>query len=452
MTSPLVADRPSLGDARPWSFPVVERHDAGDLTVWTSHLPGQQVITVKVWIDAPVTAEPAAMAGIGMITSWALDEGAAGRDANDLAAYKDRLGAGLGTGVSSRGTALGVDAPAAGIADACGLLRDVLAEPWFPADEVVRLVRQRGDSLAQEQARIPGRAALELKAQLFADGDRMQLPGGGTHETLQSIDREAVVAHHATALLGQVVHVVIAGDLSLLDIDPVALVAERLDGLGGGVMVDREPSVFAGQRRLVVVDRPGAVQTGIEITRPGDDRRAPDWAAQRVASHVLGGTLTSRLDAVLREEKGFTYGSRSALTSMRRGGWQRLVAGSFETPTTPEALADIVRLVNELRTDGAREDETTESVRYLAGVQPLRYQTAGGVADEILRNLADGFDPTYTDTEHEALTKVTTDEVSAAAAQHLRFDDAVTVLVGDAASFRDAAAEVFDMDVTEVPG
>lgn len=165
-----VVDRPDLGPPRPWSFPSVSRHDvAPGTTVWTCDMPGQQLITVKVLLDAPVEVEPLELAGVGTITAWSLDEGAAGRDANDLAAVLDRLGASLSTNVNSRGTAVGVDAPPSAIADAAAVLRDVLVEPWFPEGEVRRLVRQRRDSIAQELARVPGRASVETRRRLFPD-------------------------------------------------------------------------------------------------------------------------------------------------------------------------------------------------------------------------------------------------------------------------------------------
>lgn len=437
-----VADRPLLGPPRSWSFPAVERHDvAPGLTVWACDIPGQPLVSVKVLLDAPVEVEPLEIAGVGTITAWALDEGAAERDANDLAAALDRLGAELSTSVNSRGTAVTVDAAPDRIRDATGLLRDVLVEPWFPSDEVARLARQRRDSLAQERARVPGRAGLETRQRLFAPTSRFALPSGGSEDTVARIDRDAVVAHHAERLLPSNVHVVVAGDLVGTGVDPVALVADRLDGVGGGApTTPPDPDIVPGPL-VVAVDRPGAVQTGIEVTRRGVDRHAEDWGALRVATHVLGGTLTSRLDTVLREEKGFTYGSRSSLTTLRRGGWIRLVAGSFDTPTTAEAMADVRRIVGGLQSSGALQSEVEDAVRYLAGVQPLKYPTAGAVAGEVLRNLADGFEPTHTDVEHRALTEVTTDEASAAAARHLTLDDAVVVLVGDVAQFRDGVEE-----------
>src|ERR1700744_3010747 len=63
--------------------------------------------------------------------------------------------------------------------------------------------------------------------------------------------------------------------------------------------------------RVVLVDRPGAVQTQLLIGRIGPDRHDRVWPALVLGTYCLGGTLTSRLDRVLREQKGYTYGVRA---------------------------------------------------------------------------------------------------------------------------------------------
>lgn len=444
--SVVVSQRPTLGAPRAWTFPPVDDVDVPHGRLVTCNLPGQALLTVSVAFAAPVDLEPLPLAGVGTIAAWSLDEGAGSRDANELAAAMDRLGASLSTHVNSRGVTVTVDAPPAGIEDATRLLHELVTEPHFPDEEVRRLVRQRRDSIQQEWARIPGRAAIETRRRLFRDGSRFAVANAGDDTTMAAVDREAVVAHHHDRVLPATATAVVAGDLGLLTPEAMASIVDHVGAFSG---VDDAPvgdPGLVGERRLVVVDRPGAVQTGIEVTRPGVDRHADDWVALRVAAHVLGGALTSRLDMVLREEKGFTYGARSALTTLRRKGWIRLVAGSFEAPSTAEAVADVVRIVDGLRDDGPTDTEVVAAVQYLGGIQPLKFQRAGQVAGEIQRNLADGFDATHTDREHEALVGVSLREVATAAATHLTTDDAVFVVVGDADQVAGPVADVLGLD------
>ena len=73
-------------------------------------------------------------------------------------------------------------------------------------------------------------------------------------------------------------------------------------------------------RRALLVDRPGAVQADVRLGGFGIDRLDPRWSAISVASYAMGGAFLSRLNAVLREEKGYTYGVRMNFGPLRTGG------------------------------------------------------------------------------------------------------------------------------------
>jgi predicted Zn-dependent peptidase len=104
---------------------------------------------------------------------------------------------------------------------------------------------------------------------------------------------------------------VVVGDLTGIDLD--AVLAGTLGGWTGDAAGPvHVPPVTAGDTgRVVIVDRPGAVQTQLLIGRTGPDRHDQVWPALLLGTYCLGGTLTSRLDRVLREEKGYTYGVRA---------------------------------------------------------------------------------------------------------------------------------------------
>jgi predicted Zn-dependent peptidase len=198
---------------------------------------------------------------------------------------------------------------------------------------------------------------------------------------------------------------------------------------------------------VVVVDKPGAVQTQLLVSRIGPDRRAHDWTAARIASYVLGGTLTSRLDMVLREDKGFTYGIRSRMTTYRRGGIVQLANGSVDTPTTGEAVGLALDIVRRLADEGPTYQEVEAAVDYLVGVRPLALETPRALVSEVARNLGDDLAPSHTDTELSEMRALTVDEVAEAAATHLRTDDCTVIAVGDAEAIANELAALGHAEV-----
>ena len=113
----------------------------------------------------------------------------------------------------------------------------------------------------------------------------------------------------------------------------------------------------------------------------GIDRSDPRWPDLHVATHALGGAFLSRLNRVLREEKGFTYGVHLANSPMRDGGLLA-VAGSFRTEVVVEAV-DLARELLDVTSSPITATEVADAVTYTNGVAPLRYSTASGVTDRI---------------------------------------------------------------------
>lgn len=432
MTTATVQPRPVLGDPVDWSLPDLATTRLGPgLTLHQLHLPGRGLVAVDLRFDAPITLDPPGLEGLALLTSRGLDEGTARHDGNDFAAALDRVGAEWHTGAGTAGLRVSMDVPAAHLAEALDLLAEGVTEPVFPAREVERLVSQRLDAIRQQLARADHRIGI-VEREVMVDGHRCAVPNGGTLDTVAAIDRDRTAGFHADHVLGGPTTLVVAGDLSGIDVEEIAT-RRLVDFLHADRPAhDPEPLPVLAGPRVVVVDKPGAVQTQLLLSGPGPDRRSDDWAAARIAAYVLGGTLTSRLDMVLREDKGYTYGVRSRLSTYRRGGIAQLANGSVDTPNTGDAVRLALEIIGTLADEGPTRAERDAAVDYLVGVRPLALETPRALASEVSRNLGDDLPPTHTDTELELLRGVTVDAVAAAAATHLRPDDCTVVVVGDA--------------------
>jgi predicted Zn-dependent peptidase len=226
---------------------------------------------------------------------------------------------------------------------------------------------------------------------------------------------------------------VLAGDFAE---DPIA-VAERC--LGSWQNEDQhqvsiqEPT--PGRRRTLLIDRPGAVQADVRFGSFGIDRLDPRWAAISVASYAMGGAFLSRLNAVLREEKGYTYGVRMNFGPLRTGG-SFSVQGSFRTEVLVDALAATRDLI---KVDAApfTSQEVNDAVAFFTGVSPLRYATADGVADQAATQVLAGLPDDYVDRSLALLRSVTPEAATEAYRSVVHPDDLTLVVVGDAERLAD---------------
>ncbi|MBO8190080.1 M16 family metallopeptidase [Streptomyces spirodelae] len=452
--------QPPSGTPKPWAFPTPERGTmANGLTVLRCHRPGQKVVAVEVNLEAPLDAEPEGLDGVATIMARALSEGTDKHTAEEFAAELERCGATLDANADYPGVRVSLEVPASRLPKALGLLADALRAPAFPDSEIERLVANRLDEIPHELANPARRAAKELSRELFPAESRMSRPRQGTEETVRRIDAAAVRAFYEAHVRPATATVVVVGDLEGIEGGVEAALDESLGGWTGAAVASSPMSPITADDtgRVVIVDRPGAVQTQLLIGRVGPDRHDRVWPAQLLGVYCLGGTLTSRLDRVLREEKGYTYGVRAfgqVLRSTADGGGAALLAisGSVATDVTGPALDDLWQVLRKLAAEGLTDDERDVAVRNLVGVAPLRYETAaavaGTLADQVEQYLPDDFQARL----YAQLAETGTVEATAAAVSALPADRLVTVLVGDASQIADSVRELGIGDVKVVSG
>ncbi|WP_062214415.1 pitrilysin family protein [Streptomyces sp. NBRC 109706] len=440
--------QPVAGQAKPWAFPAPERGTLPNgLTVLHSHRPGQRVIAVEINLTAPLDAEPEGLEGVATIMARGLSEGTDRHTAEEFAAELERCGATLDAYADHAGIRVSLEVPASRLDGALRLLADALRAPAFPEHEIERLVANRLDEIPHELANPARRAAMTLSATLFDAGSRFSRPRQGTAESVRGIGAKDVRDFYAAHIRPAAATAVVVGDLTGIDLD--AVLGETLGAWTGAsaASVDWAPAQVWEESRVVIVHRPDAVQTQLLIGRIGPDRHDPVWPAHRLGVYCLGGTITSRLDRVLREEKGYTYGIRASshvLRSSARGDGMSLlgIRGSVATDVTGPALADLWQVLRTLAEEGLTDEERDTAVQFLVGVAPLSFETASAVAGALADQVEEGLPDDYQAKLYARLAETGTVEATAAVVRAFPPDGLVTVLVGDAKKIADPVREL----------
>jgi predicted Zn-dependent peptidase len=267
-----------------------------------------------------------------------------------------------------------------------------------------------------------------------------------------AVSREDIVSFHARHVAPAHATLVVAGDQVGIDV-----VAEVDRALGAWAtpngFVEPGPwqpaSIAEDRARVVVIDRPGSVQTEILIGCPGPDRHVEGgWAPYPVLGFVVGGSPTARIDAVLREEKGYTYGIRSGFRPRRKGGLF-FTSGSVRADVTVESVDLLIDILDTAR-DGFTPEETRRGADFIAKTAPGRFATADAIADEAVGLVYDGLTTEFTTALNAEIRDIDHERLGTA---YRRFVDGrwTVVLVGDAARFVDGVRALGRGDVTVLP-
>lgn len=439
----LVAERPSPGPPRPWSFPKFERHEVAGGRVITCHLPGKPLAVISLVADAGAVTEPAGKEGVAEIVVRALSEGAGPYDAYGFAVAGERLGATWRYQTDWDSLRCGFEVPVAELTGAAELLAAAVREPHLDEPSLIRVRDERVDEIRLDQSQPGPRASAAFGAAIWDDSCRYSLPDGGTAETVGALNPDDVRAFHGSRLRPDAVTLVIAGDLDTVDADAAARAV--FAGWVGGPASAPTPAPVASKprgegSRVIVVDRPGSVQSMLYAGHDAPNRRTPDYVPMTTMALVLGGMFNSRLNYRLREDKGYSYGAFGSFDTRRDAGIFS-ARSAVQTEVTAPALAAAVAEIRTMHESGATEAELEQARSYRAGVFPINFAgpgaVAAGLSDLVVYDLADD----HYDRLRQDVLDVELDAVNAAASSRLRPDDLIAVVVGDASAVVDELRE-----------
>lgn len=451
MSTPTVP-RPEVAPPEKWAFPLPDESvtDNG-IRLLSYAVPGQYVISLRLVVPLSLADEPVDREGVAAMTARLLDEGTARHTSDEFAELMERTGMVLGASVTDGALSVDVDVPQRFLPAALDLLRQALAEPIFPEAEVRRILRSRLAEIEQERASAPHRGARELTANLWASTERASRPTAGTPQSITAMNRDDIIAFHRAHVGPQGATLVIAGDLGDVDVPQVVST-----GLGAWINADhvpatpaRPPVAAGGATRIVLVDRPGSVQSELSVATPGPDRSVETgWDPFPVLSFIVGGSPSARVDAVLREDKGYTYGIRASFRPRARGG-SFITAGSVRADATVDALRLLVGILAEART-GFSDKEIRAGVDYVVQTAPGRYATADAVADEASALAIEGLPLDFQTTTLTRMGALDNERLTAAYSNVVT-GEWVIIVVGDAAALREGIEGLELGPVTVVP-
>ena len=186
--------------------------------------------------------------------------------------------------------------------------------------------------------------------------------------------------------------------------------------------------------RIVLYDRPNSPQSVILGARLlGVSGRTPDQEPLELANEVLGQDFLSRLNADLREDKGWSYGV-SSFVRQPLGERSLLVLAPVETPRTGAAIAAILADMKALASDRPVTPEEVQRVTEgnVRGL-PNRYESNAQVLDAIVLNQRLGRSDDYTATLPARLGAVGAEALNQAARRYFHPEGLSFIVVGDAA-------------------
>jgi len=392
----------------------------------------QPAVTIRLLTAAGAAQDPPARRGTAELVAHLLDQGTTTRPARQIAEQIDFIGGVLDTGSGTDLTYVNAVVMKDSFALGMDLVADIVRNPAFLPEEIERQ-RERALSSLQVSAQDPSYVASMLFDRLVYGFHPYGLPGSGTPETLASITQDDLRRFHRQYFVPNNMILAIVGDVTGED---AFAQAERVFGNWARSEVPRWTPIEPPPptRRLIVVDKPDAVQTEIRVGQLAIPRRHADYLAWDLAVKILGGEGANRLHRVLRSERGLTYGAEAFSRAMKQAG-SVVAETSTRTETTGEALRLTVEEFARLQRQRVFVRELADAQAYLAGSFPLTIETPNDIATIVLNAMFYELPLEEISTFRERVLAITPDDIQRVARQYIKPDRLSIVLVGNAQAF-----------------
>ncbi len=423
--------RPQPGRAAPFALP--ELHSlALDNGLRATFVEAGTVPSISLRLVLRVGAIDAGSATwLERLLAEYLREGAGDLDSVALARAVAGLGGRLSVSSDADTTSLSMTVLAEYADEAVALLADVAAQPLLPLSELERLQSDLERDLDVARAEPSALATDLFQRALYADHPYGPiLPAG----ELGRLDLAAVQALYDGNVGPSRAHLLASGQL---DAERLAAAVQASFGGWSADAPDSAPAVEAASERLIhAIDRPGAEQSTVMLGLPVISPTHADYVAFVVTNALLGGAFNSRITRNIREDKGYTYSPRSAITAHRYATHWAQVA-DVTTDVTGASIAEIVAEIDRLRAEPVPVDELAGIQAYVAGTQTMRYATPAGILAQLAFLDLHRLDRSYAEGFVERVYAVDPAEVQRIAVEYLRPDEMTIAVAGDLASIRD---------------
>jgi len=323
-----------------------------------------------------------------------------------------------------------------------GLMSDILLNVNFPQSEFERVVKQVESNLLyvkSDPTAMGENVAAKVTFPNHPFGEIM------TEESLKNISIDDVKNYYKTKFVADGSYLVIVGDITRAEAEKVV---DTYFLKWTGKTVPKQEYKMAPKNtgnRVIFVNKPGAVQSYIQVTFPADIvPGASDQLPLTVMNGVLGGgTFGNRLTQNLREDKAYTYGCRSSFDVQREGSYFS-AGGNFRNDVTDSAIVQILMEIEGMTEGYVKAEELSQTKASMAGGFARSLESPSTVARFALNIIRNGLSIDYYQTYLKKLDAISKEDVLNMSQKYLLAKNCNIIVVGNESVL--AKIEQFDAD------
>ena len=325
--------------------------------------PEVPVVRFTIRLRGGLLLDPLSKVGVSNLVAQMMTEGTVRRTPEELEQAINALGSSIDVSAGRESLTVSGSTLSRNYESTMTLVEEILLEPRWDDDEFVR-VKQRTINRLRRQETAPAAVASDAFNHLvYGQGHILSNNVQGTTESVESITVEDLQDYSERYLSPVLASIHVVGDVTKDRVmASVKGLGERWERVEVVIPRYEMPDRDEGGR-IYFVDVPQATQSVIRVGAMALAETDPDFFPAQVMNVRLGGVFVSRLNQVLREQKGFTYGASSRFSgSDLRGPFT--VGTIVRANVTLESVA-LIRDILASYADGFTPDDLAATQSYL---------------------------------------------------------------------------------------
>jgi zinc protease len=374
--------------------------------------------------------DPDGLAGLNHLTSMMLKEGTSSLTSLELAEAFANLGTQVSVGVNKDMSQISAAVLSHKVDQAVQLISDMIKNPRMAAEDFARVKLQHQNLLASFEAVQSYVAQINFLQAAYGDKHVYAYPSAGILRTVNKITLEKIKSIHQSNFGSNNAALLVVGDVTLEQIKTSS--KKHFGSWKKSVVITSKISdpKIKKQMETHLVARKNSPQTYLLVGRAIVTQHDKDLAALEVFQKIIAGLPTSRLDANLREKKGWTYGVSSLINPLLGKG-PIMITTSIQVPFGADALKEILAEFERLRKNLVADDELKTAKNGLLNSFAGRYNTLGKISSVIADQFIYNLPPNNDQILYEQIDKVSKQDLLQIARRVLDKDDMVAVAVGE---------------------
>jgi len=306
------------------------------------------------------------------------------------------------------------------------VIKDILTDSIFPEKELETFIRNQQQKLQVGLKKNDVVARRTFNKALYGN----TIYGLTTElDTYKTLHREDMLPFFKQMYQPSNCTIVIAGKVGEQTLDLLTDTFDKGWANADEPADNSQPELEHADERFYFIERPEALQSAIRMGMPLINRIHPDFPGLQVLNTVLGGYFGSRLMNNIREDKGYTYGIGSGMSSMKQTG-ALFIATEVGADVCKAAVIEIEKEINLLKTDLIPNEELSLVRNYMLGSLLGSLENVFSHADKFKNLYFSGLDYDYYERYTQTVKNITAVELKELANKYFNFDEFYKVIVG----------------------